>query len=323
MKDKRDLQRQVGLPILFVGVSIFVAILPVWTRFSFSTFHKIALAVLLFIAQLLVKTFWEINKIAAREIREEELWTLVEECDKELLCMRSCFVQIARESYGPRDLFVTHFKKEIHQLAEKIKGVAERRELRVQADHFLNVDNVLDAFQGASELIWRYTWPIDDRHKLFDEHAWKRYFDTTVKMAEQGHIKEIRTVLVLDDPGLIQNPRVQKLLDFFHTNKGFECYTINRRDYRSICADNGVPPIYIDFGIYGDILLFLTEQYEPEIVGLFTKDPTKIEHYCRLFDSMWGSAIARRNPSSVVQPVSLEELYTFDEKEPLEGEAGD
>ncbi|MGH9908672.1 MAG: hypothetical protein ACRD8U_24190 [Pyrinomonadaceae bacterium] len=279
MKDTSDLKRQIGLPLVFLAISIVLTtMLPLWTSFSFTTFHKIAVAGLLFIAQLLVRILWLTSKVAAREGREEKLWTLREACDNELLCVRNCFVQIASNSYGNRDLFVAHFKKEIHQLAEKIKEAGERREMRVQADHFLNVDNVLDAFQGASERIWRYTWPIDGNHRLFDEHAWKSYFAKTTKMAEQGEIKEIRTVLVLDDLKLMQTVRVQKLLDFFHTNKGFECFTINERDYRSICSDNGMPCNYIDFGIYGDILLFLTEQYDPEIVGLFTKDLTKIEH---------------------------------------------
>src|SRR6185295_8607307 len=111
MKDKSDLQRQIGLPILFLGVSIFIAILPIWTQYKFSTFHKVALAVLLFIAQTLVRILWLTSKVAAREAHEEELWTLCEDCDKDLLGVRNCFVQIIRESYGPRDLFVTHFTK--------------------------------------------------------------------------------------------------------------------------------------------------------------------------------------------------------------------
>jgi hypothetical protein len=78
-----------------------------------------------------------------------------------------------------------------------------------------------------------------------------------------------------------------------------------------------MPSNYIDFGIYGDILLFLTEQYEPEIIGVFTKNRTQIQHYRHLFDSMWGSAIARKNPSTAVERVTLEELYAFDETAPL------
>lgn len=299
------------LPIVFIVVLH-------WAKVDLSTAEDIVLGILLFIALLLLDILWLANKIATREARDEELWTLRELCDKELTNIRNCFCQIIRDSYGDKDLFVTHLMKQLHQLGETIKDVAEKRELRVQADHFLSVDNVLDAFQGDSERIWRYTWPIDAKHILFDDHAWKRYFEKTAEMVEQGAIKQIRTMLVLDEPKLVQAPRVNKLFDFFHTNKGFECFTINQHDYRSICANNGVPGNYIDFGIYGNRLLFLTEQYEPDIIGVFTKDLTTIQHYKSLFDSMWGSpSVARRNPSNAEQRVTLEELYEFDENQPL------
>jgi len=318
MRDTPELWRQVGILLLSLLIPIVILKVPDWTSFNFSKSDEFILGILLFIAFLLIDIFWLANKIAAREAREEQLWTFQEACDKELLCVRACFVQIFRESYGTRDLFVTHFAKEVHQLVENVKQVAERRELRVQAEHFLNVDNVLDAFQGDSERIWRYTWPIEGTQRLFDELAWKRYFEKTVRMVDAGEIKEVRSVLVLSEPQLVQSPRVKKLLDFFHTNRGFLCFTVNRQDFRAICADNGMPANYIDFGIYGSRLLFLTEQYDPEIIGVFTKDSTRIRHYCNLFDSMWGSpSVAKKNPSKCDTKVTLEELYEFDETEPV------
>ncbi len=284
MKDNSDLKRQIGLPIAFGIILIVVAtLLPLWTGVSLSTPEKIVLAILIFGAQMLVRLFWLASKIAARTEYEETHWKICEECDTDLHNIRSCFVQIARESYGPRDLFVTHFKKEMHQLAERIKEVAERRDLRVQADHFLNVDNVVDAFLGDSERIWRVAWPISHGERLFDQLAWARYFERTAKMAEEGDIKEIRIVLVLEDFQLTETARVKKLLDFLYTNNGFECFIINQSVFQSICEENGVPSNYIDFGIYGKRLLFLTEQYNP-VRGVFTKDPVRILHYTNLFN---------------------------------------
>lgn len=319
MKGNTELKWQIGLPVVFFFLSlVIVTWLPSRVGITLSTPEKIVIGSLLFCAPILIRIFWLTSKLAGRDEHEERLWDLREECETQLLIIRNCFVQITRDRYGPTDLFVTHFQKEIHKLLEKIKEVAERQQLVVQADHFLNVDNVLDAFQGASERIFRYTWPIDGTHKLFDDHAWKRYFEKTTKMMQQREIKEIRTVIVLEDPKVISSSRLKKLFDFFNTNRDFNCYTINKADFRAICSDNGMPSCYIDFGIYGDVLLFLTEQYEPEIIGLFTKDKTKIQHYCHLFDSMWGSAIARKNPSTALEQVTLEDLYAFDETEPIE-----
>jgi len=318
MTSVHELKRQ----IVVLVVSLLASFAFVWifdlTGVDFSTSEQFIFGVLLFVAFLLLDVFFLANKIAGREAREEELWTLREPFDKDLTNVRNCFIRIIRESYGDKDLFVAHFTKQVHQLGESIMDVAEKRELRVQADHFLSVENVLDAFQGDSERIWRYTWPIHAEQRLFDDHPWKHYFEKTTTMVEQAEIKEIRAVLVLDEPQLVEAPRVKRLLDFYHTNRGFECFIINQQDFQSICTANSVPVHYIDFGIYGNRLLFLTEQYEPEIIGVFTKDTTRIQHYKNLFDSLWGSvSVGRKNPSTAAQRVTLEELYEFDASQPL------
>ena len=320
MKDSSDLRRQITLPIVFGVISIVAAtLIPVWTGVSLTTQEKIFLAILIFIAQLLVRVFWLGSRMAARAEHEERHWQVCEDCDKYLLNIRSNFIQIEKESYGPKDLFVSHFKRQLHQLSEKIKEVAERRELQVvQADHFLNVDNVIDAFLGDTERIWRVAWPIGNNERLFDQLAWKRYFEKTAKMADDGDIKQIRIVLVVEDFKLTETARVKKLLDFLRTNKGFECFIISQGDFQAICDENSVPSTCVDFGIYGKRLLFLTEQYNP-VRGMFTKDPVRIQHYTDLFDSMWESrSLAKRNPSAATQIVSLEDLYAVDESEPLE-----
>lgn len=283
-------------------------------RFAFTPPEQIILGGLVFCGLQLVEVAWLANKVAARERQEEELWLLRESIDGELLNVSRCFVRVAREAYGENDLFVAHFRREIHQLAESIGEVAERRQLRVQADHFLTVDNVLDAFQGDAERIWRYTWTVEGEHRLFDELAWKRYFEKTAAMVERGEIKEVRTLLVIEKQEALESPRMRRLLDFFHTNKGFRCCIANRNDVRLLCNDNSGMTNCIEFGIYGDRLLFLTEQYEPQVRGVFTKDPGTIKHYCKLFDSMWSSAsVASANPSTATARVTLAELYKFDE----------
>lgn len=312
--DSREVWRQIGILLALLVVSILITLLPDWGQFQFSKSDEVFFGLLLFNVGLLIDVVFLVNRIAIRGKQEEALWLLREPCDAELLNVSRCFTRIAREAYGTRDLFVAHFKREIHELAENISEVADRRQLRVQADHFLNVDNVLDAFHSQGERIWRYTWAVDGSQPLFDELAWKRYFERTATMVEGGAIKEARIILVVPNKGTATHPRVQKLLDFFHTNKNFNCCLVNRDHFQTLCVDNGVPGSYIDFGIYGDRLLFLTEQYEPEIVGVFTKAPDQIQHYCSLFDSMWGSpSVARRNPSTATQQVQLADLYDFDE----------
>ena len=191
--------------------------------------------------------------------------------------------------------------------------LAEKGELRVRADHFLNVENVTDSFLGDTDRILRHIWPIQGNEKLFDNLPGKRYFEVTGDMARNGQITCIRSIVIFDEPSVAQTPRVMKLLDFFKTNTVVECRVMQHADYETLCTDNSIAP-HCDFGIYGNRLLFLTQQYEPVIAGTFTKDTDLIARYIRLFDSMWNSlSVTKQNPSQATTAVSVEELFTFDE----------
>ncbi|MGH9895969.1 MAG: hypothetical protein ACREA0_29075, partial [bacterium] len=112
---------------------------------------------------------------------------------------------------------------------------------------------------------------------------------------------------------LVDTPKISALFRYFASHRGFGCYHMKRADYAAISADNQIPANWLDFGIYGSRLLFLTEQYAPEIIGTFSKDTKRIEHYTRLFDSLWGSAaVARPNPANAKPVLTLEELFAAD-----------
>lgn len=307
--------RQILVLVLQLVVSVLVTIWPDWGRLEFTKADEVLLGSSLFVAFLLLDILWVTSRLAARNSREDSLWIIRDECDTHLRNISQSYARLLRDAYGSSDLFVGHFRSAVRRLEQSITEVAESRRLRVQADHFLNVDNVLDAFQGDSELIWRYTWDINDgSDRLFDELAWRRYFERTADMVRGGQIKEVRTILVLDDANVTSAPRIEALLRFFRTHSGFSCCTVLKEDFRTLCNDSDVPGKCIDFGIYGRRLLFLTEQYEPSVTGVFTKDQALIERFCRLFDSMWGSpSVAKPNPNRGTDTVTLEELYALDE----------
>ena len=133
-------------------------------------------------------------------------------------------------------------------------------------------------------------------------------------MARQKQIKEIRTILIIENANTMDSSRFNKLLDFFHTNVGMECSIILKEDFHVILKGNGVTCSFLDFGIYGNTLIYLGEQYEPEIIGTFSKDQVLIQNLKKLFDSMWESPIVSiNNPSTAKNQVTLAELFKFDE----------
>ena len=139
---------------------------------------------------------------------------------------------------------------------------------------------------------------------------------TAVKLLKQKKMKAVHAILVVDALETMKTPRMEKLLDFYKTNDGFQCRIIKRENYETLCADSDIALEYTDIGIFGRRLLFLTERYEPEIQGVFIRDQDKIAHYRDHFDKIWDSvSVSIKNPSEAVEQVSLEALFKFDEEQ--------
>jgi len=309
-----EVKRQIiVLLISLIASSLLATFVPSWVGQSFTKADEVLLAINLFLSFLLVDIAWLLGKIDRQSLGQYQLWQLREPFDAVLSNIRRSSYEITKHSYGQKDIFVAHFMKQLRDLETKITEVADKRLLHVQADHFLSVDNVLDAFLGDAERIWRYTWEITRDDRLFRELAWSQYFEKTARMVMARQINEIRSILMVEDRDVLESPRVKKLLDFFATNDGLSCRIILKNNYQRLCADNCDFMTYEDFGIYGNRLLFLTEQYEPVIIGVFTKDEERIRQYMSLFDMMWTSAsVTFDNPSKIIPTVTLEELFAFD-----------
>jgi len=73
--------------------------------------------------------------------------------------------------------------------------------------------------------------------------------------------------------------------------------------------------IYTFFKIYGNRLLFITEDADTEkITGIFTKDDHSIQRYKDFFDKLWdSSAVSTPNPSQATEHVSLQDLFKSDD----------
>lgn len=307
------LKRQIVVLALSLLVSVLAAALPDWASISFTTADQVVLGVLLFLVFVTLDIYLLTNDIVSRERREAQLWAVRTPLEQLLMGIRTAFEQLIRSSYGDRDLFVNHFMGEVRDLDGSLRDVAQKGELRVRADHFLSVDNVLNVFRGSANRIWRYTWFIDPSDQLFADLAWRRYFERTSVMLQAKEIAEIRIVLVFSEQSLVNSPRVGALLKYFASHRGFDCWYMLKEDYAAISADMQVPASYLDFGIYSDRLLFLTEQYAPEIIGIFSKDKDRIAQYTHLFDALWGSAaVATKNPAEAKPVLTLEELLAAD-----------
>jgi hypothetical protein len=303
-----EIWKQVVILLLSLVLSLAAAF---WT--SFSRADQILLTIGLFMALLLIDIIWLLATAAQRQSKEYELWQLRDAADVELANVRHHFAEIAQMSHGGNDIFVSHFMKEIHDLSRSIKDAADKQELRTASDFYIKAKDIFGAFLGDPNPVLRYTWPISESDKLFEEPAWFRFFEVKARMVEQKEIKGARALLILDGPHMLTLPRIVKLLDFFHTNPGQECRIIMKDAFQRICTENNIPCTYLDFGIYGQRMLFRSEQYAPEYIGVYTKDTGTIQAYSKFFDTLWDSpAISKANPSVSNAIVSIQELMAFD-----------
>lgn len=311
-------QRLAILAVEFLA-TLLIGFTPELVGAKWTAFEQAMLALgsfLVFLTADVLLLLWRMETI---QIGEWRTWQIRDTADLELANIRTSFSEVVKESYGANDLFVAHLLKEMRNLGQKARDVAEKQELRVIADHFLSVENVLDAFEGDSDRTWRYIWHIGSEPLFGDEDLpWRRYFEGTAKMAREGKLASIKAILMVDDPEVLELPRVSKLLDFFHTNDRLDCRIVTRDVYQQACSSDGLTADGIDFGIYGTRLVFITKQYEPHVEGTFTKDASNISAHRSLFETMWNSeSMTRANPSTATQRVTLAELLTFDPDLPL------
>lgn len=309
--NKQELTKQIAVLALSLAVSVLAGFIP-----DFKLPEQTLFTVTLFTAFVLLDVVWLLAINASRQAREYDLWAVRDQADQELTNIRHHFAEIAQMSHGRRDLFISYFIKEIQSLGRKIKDAADKKELRTASEFYIKAEDIFDAFVGDENPVLRYTWPLEDNDRLFEEPAWWRFFEVKARMVEQKAIKGVQVLLILNRLESVKTPRIQKLLDFFHTNVGQECRIIVRDAFKRICTENGVPSNYLDFGIYGNRMLFRSEQYTPEYIGVYTKDVATIQMYARFFDALWDSpAVSKQNPSMVSSTVTCAELMAFDSQD--------
>ena len=84
-----------------------------------------------------------------------------------------------------------------------------------------------------------------------------------------------------------------------------------KTDFEAIAERNEVQKDWVDFGIYDNSLLYVTENAS----GRFTKDEFRIGLYLRLFDMIWhseGVVIAGSEGMASGDRVSLTRLLELD-----------
>lgn len=263
------------------------------------------------IIELITLVFYSIS-YTKQQIEDEKFMDNISEYSHLLHDINRFYYNIKKDSHGDHDLFVIYAQKEIEKLHNVLGKAANQKEFSISSDYIINAGGVFDAFSQTSDKTLKMTFPIMvGDGSLFTSQADVHFFEVLKTKTESKEISTVQVIVILEDKVLETRDDVKRLLDFFSATENYTCKVAIKKDFEAICDTNGISSQYIDFGIYGPKMLYITEQYTPTHKGTYYKDETLIKHYHRLFDEVWESdAITHQNPSNSKDPVALSALIT-------------
>lgn len=219
----------------------------------------------------------------------------------------------------PNHVFIDYCHRSLKDALAVATQAAQSGELTVRDHHFDTVDKVMAAFDGCKDRTFCCVWLIDDG-ELFDD-SWRHYMACLVELGGKSRrtqriqVRILFVVRDLSDDVMLRRPAVAAVFGFVATAKGFACRVVARDCYEVHRQDAGLSNECLDFGVYGDHLLFRTTQYEPTNEGTFSVDPTAIQKYRRMHDLAMEAPQARDLPANLPENVSLEAFLNCDAQE--------
>jgi hypothetical protein len=279
---------------------------------SFDSAATFIVGLLVFVAATVLELMLDARRILAIRRQHSVIWRADDVATMHLHNILLHARQVASAAYGKHDRYVKYFMSEIILLEAKLREAAEQKDLVVSSDEFQSPEDIEGAFrQDSRERIFRYTWPIDAAGSVFTTTGWRYFFDLTIRMLAENTLTGVRALLVISDSDLLDSPNVRRLLTFYAATAGAEAKVAVRRDFEAIAERNEIPKSWVDFGIYDNSLLYITEHRN----GRFTKDEFRIGLYLRLFDTIWNSAgvvIAGSREMPPDRSLSLSRLLELD-----------
>ena len=287
-----------------------------WTS---SPGRGMAISFCVWVAGMLFQIVHLLRSFHVERLETKQVLEVINEDDRLLLELQASFRQIAARplSGKPNRVFIDYCRRSLKQTISIAKGAAGG-ELEVQDHHFHTVDNVLSAFEGCEERVFRCVWLIGSDDPLFDD-SWRKYMQCLIELSrsqERNKKVQVRILFVveddLDNSILLQRSSVGIVLGFVSKESGFECRLISRSDYDGQLDDAGLSGQFLDFGVYGNHLLFRTISYEPRNMGRFSVDPIMIQKFRGVHDVAMSAPSARRLPSRLPESVSLPQFLDCD-----------
>ena len=304
---------------LSLVVAILLSIAAFLLGWTSSAERGIAIGFCTWIIGMIFQIVYLLRSFHVDRLENKYFLEVINEDDRLLLELQSKFRQIAARplSGKPNQVFINYCRRNLKQTLTVATGAASG-ELEVQDHHFDTVDAVLDAFDGCEERTFRCVWLIGDGDDLFDD-SWRKYMKCLIELSrsrQRNKQVQVRILFVvgndLEDAALLRQRSVALVLGFVSSEQRFECRLMSRSDYDVQLHDAGLAEQCVDFGVYGNHLLFRTTSYEPRNMGRFSVDQAMIDKYRRAHDVAMDAPSVRRLPTDLPKKVSVKQFLGYD-----------
>ena len=301
-------------------VAILVSAVTHWLRWTLSLKEDLVFVVGIWVVTMIFQIAYSLHSFHVDRLETKYILGVIDENDRSLLELQHRLREIASKTLSgkPNSVFINYCRRSLKQSLDIASRAAQRGELEVRDHHFNTIDTVLAAFDGCRDRTFRCVWLIEAGECLFDEF-WRQYMQSVVELSRHRHKKQrvqVQILFVLEDQAQLERTSVKTVLGFVSTEKGFEYQLIRQNDYESRLSDAHLDKQYLDFGIYGDHLLFRTTSYEPN-VGVFSDDQTAINTYREMHDTAMNAAETVKIPRGLPERVSLEQFLDCDSADPV------
>lgn len=261
---------------------------------------------------------YSLHSFHVDRLENKHFLDVINEGDCLLLELQSRFRDLASRKLSgkPNRVFIDYCHRSLKNSLSVARLAAQNGELEVHDHHFETIGTVLEAFEGCKDRTFRCVWLIEKDEALFDKY-WREYMKSIVQLSQrkrQNEQVQVRILFVLEDQEQLKRVPVKTVLGFVATKKGFKFSLMLQKDYKSRLIDGNQDMQYLDFGIYGDHLLFRTKSYSPNI-GVFSDNQTLIETYRSLHNAAMDAAETLSIPTGLPTEVSQDQFLLCDKEE--------
>jgi hypothetical protein len=218
------------------------------------------------------------------------------------LTQRSRAIAVLEEA----KVLVEHLPMPDHQLGAAFldriveQAVAFRDACHVFKTERMEVDTRHWRFMGAlfgriadqavdRDRTYSFCWRYQRTEPLFspDSAEWKTLFAQAIDLASKGRVV-VRALMVTEDRDSTRMRALTRLSR--EVGPAFQLAFIRPRDFEATKDTDGLKQ-YLDFGVFGSVVAFLTTAYEPAVRGDYVWARERVVGLHDLFDRIWDQAV--------------------------------